>query len=220
MITYPPDIVLTAYEGNIRADELMSRIRRQLHWAQQEEEELKADIDELEDIRREEWIKKEILLEATMSGELAHAYKNGLLSDIGSNEKLMVDDVDPIKRLKWTRDPYWKDGDEWAFPNAEPVTKREMSVDEEEYERTARKSNTEIKQAWEDFGGANERLSRQVVGANGGRQEQRDREDEEQRLSSRGQVESAEDAQKQQAEDDTMAVEALMGLSAAAGGSR
>ena len=232
MITYPPDIVLTAYEGNIRADELMSHIRRQLHWAQQESEELKADIEELEDIRREEWIKKEILLEATMSGELAHGYKNGLLSDMGKHDKLMVDDVDSIKGLKWTRDPWWKEGDEWAFPDSKPTTKREVSPGWEEFQRMNKKSNDQSRQVTEEYADLSARqnfgdntpaysktpLHVQRSSPDDGREDEQ--QDEEQQMSSRRQAEYIEEAQKQQAEADSMAVEALMGLSGGAGGSR
>jgi len=233
MITYPPDIVLTAYEGNIRADELMSHIRRQLHWAQQESEELKADIEELEDIRREEWIKKEILLEATMSGELAHGYKNGLLSDMGKHDKLMVEDVDSIKGLKWTRDPWWKEGDEWAFPNAKPMTKRETSTEREEEERLFEKFDDQqmepeteawgqsIMRCW-DGDGVPKGESTLIALSRRETERQAQEEAEKRRTSSRAEAvaESVEEAQKQQAEADTMAVEALMGLSGAAGGSR
>jgi len=233
MITYPPDIVLTAYEGNIRADELMSHIRRQLHWAQQESEELKADIEELEDIRREEWIKKEILLEATMSGELAHGYKNGLLSDMGKHDKLMVEDVDSIKGLKWTRDPWWKEGDEWAFPNAKPMTKRETSTEREEDERLFEKFDDQqmepeteawgqsIMRYW-DGDGVPKGESTLIALSRRETERQAQEEVEKRRTSSRAEAvaESVEEAQKQQAEADTMAVEALMGLSGAAGGSR
>jgi len=199
MITYPPDINLSSYEAEIGADALMSHFQRQLHWAQQESEELKGDIEELEDIRREEWIKKEILLEATMSGELAHAHKKGLLSEMGTwNINDMEQELDPIKGLKWTRDP-WKSGNEWTFP------KKEMTPDwVDDYNEEEEKDILEA---------AVDRYAAQNMFEPSSPEE----DQEEEQLPSRSQLEPTEQAKKQQAEADTMAVEALMGLSGAAG---
>ncbi|GAB7339072.1 hypothetical protein MBLNU457_5728t1 [Dothideomycetes sp. NU457] len=201
MITYPPDINLTTYETDIPANVLMLHLQRQLYWAQQEAEELKGDIEELEEIRREEWVKKEILLEATMSGELAHAHRKGLLSDMGrvdTNE--MESELNPIKDLKWTRDPWWKSGDQWTFP------KREESPDSIDDFSEEKKRDIMMRAV-------------DVFAAQAFEPSSPPEEDQEERqaLPSRSQPESAEQAKKQQAEADTMAVEALMGLSGAAG---
>jgi len=118
MITYPPDINFTQFESEIPADQLMRLLRRQLHWAQQESEDLKAEIEALESLRREEWVKKEVLLEGAMSGEFAHGTRQGLLADVRTQVQAQMEgDLDCAKGLKWTQSPWWKgEGAEgWRF---------------------------------------------------------------------------------------------------------
>ncbi|EME49648.1 hypothetical protein DOTSEDRAFT_93227, partial [Dothistroma septosporum NZE10] len=69
MIHYPPDIHFTAWESSIAADQLMRLLRRQLHWAQKEAEDLKQQVNELEAQKREEWTLKEIVLEGVLEQE-------------------------------------------------------------------------------------------------------------------------------------------------------
>lgn len=106
MITYPPDINFTQFESEIPADQLMRLLRRQIHWATQEGEDLKADIEQLEALRRNEWLKKEVLLEGTMENELAVAEDQDMVED-GLLEE-MTRDVEPAKGFRWTKTPWWK----------------------------------------------------------------------------------------------------------------
>ncbi|KJX94774.1 hypothetical protein TI39_contig4159g00052 [Zymoseptoria brevis] len=110
MIHYPPDIHFTAWESAIAADQLMRLLRRQLHWAQQESEELKKEVDMLEQQRREEWTLKEILLDGVMEAEYASAEKEDLLNNVNEAvREAMETDVAPAKQLRWTGElPKWR----------------------------------------------------------------------------------------------------------------
>ncbi|KAK4957584.1 hypothetical protein LTR10_005551 [Elasticomyces elasticus] len=122
MIHYPPDIIFTAWESSIPADQLMRLLRRQLHWAEKEHRELEAENAELERRRREEWELKEVLMDGVMESEWARAQRSmmdateeqdmmeerGLLDDIPLNvRETMEGDVD--KGLRWApSEPPWR----------------------------------------------------------------------------------------------------------------
>lgn len=110
MIHYPPDIQFTHWESAIPADELMRLLRRQLLWAQREQDELKKETEALDRIRREEWTLKEILLEGVMESELARADRLGFLDSVDDdiiNE--MERDVDPSRNTPWIGPkPTWR----------------------------------------------------------------------------------------------------------------
>ena len=110
MIHYPPDIQFTSWESAIAADQLMRLLRRQLHWAQKEQEQLKRENEELEQKRREEWTLKEILLDGVMEAELATADRDDLLRNVDQQvRQTMERDVQPAKQLVWTPStPYWR----------------------------------------------------------------------------------------------------------------
>ena len=110
MITYPPDINFSAWESAIAADQLMRLLRRQVHWAQQEGQQLKHEIAVLEERRKEEWQLKEILLDGVLEEELSRAEKEGLLARVDANVKeAMEKDVESAKMLSWTRgEPPWR----------------------------------------------------------------------------------------------------------------
>lgn len=110
MIHYPPDIHFSAWESSIAADQLMRLLRRQVHWAQRESDELKQEIEALEQQRREEWTLKEILLEGTLEAELAHADREQLLQRVDASVlEAMEHDVEPAKQLTWSGGtPTWR----------------------------------------------------------------------------------------------------------------
>ncbi|TKA28701.1 hypothetical protein B0A50_03029 [Salinomyces thailandicus] len=106
MIHYPPDIQFTAWESSIAADQLMRLLRRQLHWAQHEQDQLKRECDALEQKRREEWTLKEILLEGALEAELARGEAEGFLEHVDERvTAAMEHDVQPAKHLAWTPTP-------------------------------------------------------------------------------------------------------------------
>ncbi|KAK4507176.1 hypothetical protein PRZ48_000910 [Zasmidium cellare] len=110
MIHYPPDIHFTAWESSITADQLMRLLRRQVHWAQQEGDTLRQEIEQMEAQRREEWTLKEILLEGLLEADLAQAEKDQLLRNVdGRVREAMQRDVEPAKKLEWTGgEPAWR----------------------------------------------------------------------------------------------------------------
>jgi hypothetical protein len=110
MITYPPDISFTAWESSIPADQLMRLLRRQLHWAQKDNEETKAECARLEQLRREEWRLKDILLEGVMEAELERGEAEGLLEGVSEQvRQVMEDDTTTAKERTWTGgEPVWR----------------------------------------------------------------------------------------------------------------
>nr|POE56871.1 ino80 complex subunit 1 [Quercus suber] len=113
MIHYPSDIHFTSWESSINADQLMRVLRRQLHWARKESEEIKRDLAHLEQLRREEWTLKEILLEGVMEAELARGLADERLRDAipAHVSERMEHDVAPSKRLMWSDGkPDWRRG--------------------------------------------------------------------------------------------------------------
>jgi hypothetical protein len=110
MIHYPPDIHFTAWESSITADQLMRLLRRQVHWAQREGEELKKQVETLEQQKQDEWQLKEILLEGTLEAELAHAEQDEIMSKVDHRVRdAMARDVEPSKLLQWTKgQPRWR----------------------------------------------------------------------------------------------------------------
>jgi hypothetical protein len=102
MIHYPADIHFTTFESAVEADHLMRMLRRQIAWAEQEADQLKRDTDELEKIKREEWMLKEVLLEAVMAAELSRADREGMLQQVDARvEEAMEKDIEPAQRLTW-----------------------------------------------------------------------------------------------------------------------
>lgn len=110
MIHYPPDIHFTAWESSIAADQLMRLLRRQVHWAQKEGAEIKEEVENLEQQKREAWTVKEILLEGILEAELSQADRETLLRHVDSRvREAMETDIQPAKKLEWTGgEPAWR----------------------------------------------------------------------------------------------------------------
>ena len=123
MIHYPPDINFTAWESSVSADQLMRLLRRQLHWAQKESEDVKKEIEMLEQQKREEWLLKEILLEGALEAELAQAEKEHLLDKVDAKVRAAMEaDVAPARQYTWTDGP-----PKWR--QSRPVATREVDDD-------------------------------------------------------------------------------------------
>lgn len=69
--SYPPELGLTAEEEARGPQELWRLLRRQLHWAEEETDSLKRQCEMLEELRKNEWTEKEILLDQTMKNEIS-----------------------------------------------------------------------------------------------------------------------------------------------------
>lgn len=102
MIHYPNDILFSTFESAVEADHLMRILRRQIAWAEREQEQLKRDNDEMERVKREEWAMKEVLLEAVMAAELSRADQEGFLQQVDAKvEEAMERDILPSQKLTW-----------------------------------------------------------------------------------------------------------------------
>jgi hypothetical protein len=119
MVQFPPDMNFTEAELSLPAPELFRLLRRQLHWANQEGELLKAEAELLEKKRKEEWIAKELLLENLMEAEWARTRRlhmeQGIL-DTPASWKTIEEDVEPARGLeikpKGDKKPWWRE-EEW-----------------------------------------------------------------------------------------------------------
>ena len=137
MIHYPPDIQFTAWESSINADQLMRLLRRQLHWATSEQEELRRECEVLEQKRREEWTLKEILLEGVMEGELAKGDADGMLEDVEAKvRERMEGDVEGAKGLSWVPEPpIWRRDGFQRRPKSHPTAAGDEGGDSGEREQ-------------------------------------------------------------------------------------
>jgi len=105
MINYPPDIQFSSFESEIPSDQLMRLLRRQIYWAQREHDKVKDQCDVLEAQRNDEWLKKEILVDALLEAEFEVGTYNRTMTE--EETKSIVKDV-RTRNLDWTREPWWK----------------------------------------------------------------------------------------------------------------
>jgi hypothetical protein len=71
MVQFPPDMDFSERELSLSAPELYKLLRRQLQWAQEDSEKLRAEAEAVEKLRKEEWEAKELVLENLMEAEIA-----------------------------------------------------------------------------------------------------------------------------------------------------
>ncbi len=116
MVQFPPDINFAPEELRLPAPELFKLLRQQLRWATQDGEELRAEAERLEKLRKEEWEAKELLLENYMESQAAHferKVKDGGLPAELKGLQLVQDDIVPSKLLnllpKNGKLPWWRD---------------------------------------------------------------------------------------------------------------
>jgi hypothetical protein len=69
--SYPAELGLTAEEEARGPKELYRLLRRQLHWAEEEGELLKRQCEQLEELRKKEWLDKEVLLDQVIRNEIS-----------------------------------------------------------------------------------------------------------------------------------------------------
>jgi len=119
MVQFPPDVTFTPRELALPAPQLFRLLRRQLLWATQEGEQLRAEAEALEKKRKGEWIAKELLVENIMEAELVK--KTRALVEAGEPDNsnhvaLLNADIIPSKRLKVDpiggKMPWWRE-DDW-----------------------------------------------------------------------------------------------------------
>ncbi|TKA78365.1 hypothetical protein B0A49_00698 [Cryomyces minteri] len=121
MIHYPPDIQLSDHEANMPSNQLLSLYRRQLHWAQQEAAALKAETEQLERIKRDEWRAKELVAANVMEAEAARAVRRGLVD--GRVRAEMEAELARALPVSGPRKPWWRVG-----PADEPVAEEQSTM--------------------------------------------------------------------------------------------
>ncbi|KAF2722719.1 hypothetical protein K431DRAFT_283545 [Polychaeton citri CBS 116435] len=125
MIHYPSDVKFTSWENGIPADQLMRLLRRQVHWAQEENEKLKRECDGLEQIRRDEFDRKELLFDAYMEYELVRGKRLGLFANAGKGVVDALQHETPA-----TRNYTWSDEiPTWSLKRDELVNSSDGDVE-------------------------------------------------------------------------------------------
>jgi hypothetical protein len=69
--SYPAELGFTAEEEARGSKELYRLLRRQVHWAEEEGELLKRQCEHLEEMRKKEWLDKEVLLDQVIRNEIS-----------------------------------------------------------------------------------------------------------------------------------------------------
>jgi hypothetical protein len=126
MVQFPPDINFTDQELALPAPDLFRLLRRQLLWATQEGEQLRAEADVLEKKRKREWEAKELIFENMMEAEFAKSRRRrmdeGVIDEPENLGILLEEDIMPSKKLaidgKGGKMPWWRD-DDWIAKLAE-----------------------------------------------------------------------------------------------------
>ncbi|RDW71936.1 hypothetical protein BP5796_07970 [Coleophoma crateriformis] len=67
---FPPELGITAEEEKLDIEELWRLLRKQVHWAEEDSEALKREVEVMEEIRKKEWKEKEVLLDQVVKNEL------------------------------------------------------------------------------------------------------------------------------------------------------
>jgi hypothetical protein len=124
MVQFPPDIDFTHEELRLPAPELFKLLRRQLLWATQDGEQLRAEAEVLEKQRKEEWEAKELLVENYMEAQVAAELRRRAEQGLPDFEALqqIQEDVVPARKLRISskdgKQPWWRD------PNAQLRTQQ------------------------------------------------------------------------------------------------
>jgi hypothetical protein len=115
LVQLPPDIEFTEQELRLPAPDLFQLLRKQLAWATQEGDELRAQAEELEKKRLEEWQAKELLFENYMEAETAKERRRRIEQGMPENMEgwpSVENDVLPSKSLpiapKDGKLPWWR----------------------------------------------------------------------------------------------------------------
>jgi len=116
LVQFPPDVEFTPEELALPAPELFKLLRRQLLWATQEGEQLRAEAEDLERQRYDEWQAKELLFENFMEAQAATERRRRVQEGLPENMdgwQSVENDILPSKSLPIPpRDgnlPWWRD---------------------------------------------------------------------------------------------------------------
>jgi hypothetical protein len=99
--SYPAELGFTGEEEARGPQELWRLLRRQLHWAEEEAESLKRQCEMMEEVRKKEWLEKEILLDQTMKNEISwHIRRTEVLA--GRAELPTADEIKAAAERAWS----------------------------------------------------------------------------------------------------------------------
>tara|TARA_R110002003_G_scaffold28_5_gene1558 strand:- start:2593 stop:3333 length:741 start_codon:yes stop_codon:yes gene_type:complete len=137
LVQFPPDIEFTERELSLPAPELFQLLRRQLQWAQQDSEQLRAEADVLEKLRKEEWEAKELLVENVMEAQVANERRQradrGEPEDFEGFDAVEYDTVPskalPIRPLDGKL-PWWRE-ERPPYPQAHPDIRQSHETEHE-----------------------------------------------------------------------------------------
>jgi hypothetical protein len=129
MVQFPSDLSFTPAELSLPADALFHSLRRTLQYATEEGERLRHEAELLEKERKQEWERKEVLVENYMEMQLDTLKRERL--ERGEDEiegfESAEGDVQPSRRLDIKpvegRVPWWRE--EWESKVARPVKAEE-----------------------------------------------------------------------------------------------
>jgi hypothetical protein len=99
--SYPTELGFTAEEEARGPQELWRLLRRQLHWAEEETDSLKRQCEMMEELRKKEWLEKEILLDQTMKNEISwHIRRTEVLA--GRADLPTADEIKAAAERAWS----------------------------------------------------------------------------------------------------------------------
>ncbi|TQS34359.1 hypothetical protein Golomagni_05260 [Golovinomyces magnicellulatus] len=102
-LDYPAELGFTSEDEAQNPKDLCRLLRRQVHWAEQEAETLKKSCEVLEDLRRKEWVDKEILLDQVLKTDIDWQKRRQIVlaqhSEISNVETRLVADRPVTKFL-------------------------------------------------------------------------------------------------------------------------
>ena len=134
MLQLPEDMNFSDHELSLPAPELFRLLRRQMLWATQEGEQLRADAELLEKQRKDEWVAKELLIENLMEAEHAKSKRKRIdagLDDLDSFSR-MEEDLAPAKVLKIAsnenKEPWWRE-EAWVAKLAEVHEPKQKTIE-------------------------------------------------------------------------------------------
>lgn len=128
--SFPAELGFTVEEESRGSKEMFRLLRRQVHWAEEEAESLKRSVEMLEELRRKEWIEKEILLDQAINSDISwHERRREVLAGVA--------DLPTSEAIKAAADKHWqasftspKPGvaiSESPVPEKDPVDQREVA---------------------------------------------------------------------------------------------
>lgn len=118
--SFPPELGFTAEEEARGPQELWRLLRRQLHWAEEEADALKRQCEMMEEMRKKEWLEKEILLDQTMKNEISwHVRRSEVLA--GRADLPTADEIKAAAERAWSNGDIGAGSPSLAPPRGQPV---------------------------------------------------------------------------------------------------